>query len=78
MYRAVGAGPGETVTYLVDLPLPWGRDTEMTLPIEALVSDAWDVAGPKVNLAIAKGAVAVAASVAVAVGLAAWWIRSKR
>jgi hypothetical protein len=78
MYRSMGAGPGPTVTYLVDLPLPWGRDTEMTLPIEALVNDAWATAEPRVNAAIGRGVVAAAAAVALAVGLGAWWIRSGR
>jgi hypothetical protein len=75
MYRAVGAGPGETVTYRVDLPLPWGRDTEVTLPIQALVDDAWVAMEPNVSGAISKGAVVIAASVALAVGLAAMWIK---
>lgn len=75
MYRAMGAGPGQTVTYLVDLPLPWGRDAEVTLPMEALVSDAWTSLEPSMDLAIAKGAIAAAASVAVVIGLAAWWLK---
>ena len=80
MYRMVslGAGPGPTVTYLVDLPLPWGKDTEVTLPMEQLVADSWAAMEPSANAAIAKGAVVVAASVALAVGLGAWWIRSGR
>jgi hypothetical protein len=75
MYRAVGAGPGDTRTYLVDLPLPWGRDTEVTLPIQALVDDAWTSMEPNVNASINRGAVIVAAAVMLAVGLGALWIK---
>jgi len=71
----MGAGPGPTTTYLVDLPLPWGKDTEITLPMDQLTADAWASMTPNVDAAIAKGAVAVAASVAVVVALAAWWIK---
>jgi len=78
MYRSMGAGPGPTVTYLVDLPLPWGKDTEVTLPIEALVNDAVTTAQPSIDASIMRGAVAAAAAVALAVGLGAWWVRSKR
>lgn len=77
-YDALGAGPGATTTYLVDLPLPWGKDTEVTLPIDALVNDAMAVAQPAVDASIMRGVVAAAAAVALAVGLGAWWIRSKR
>lgn len=75
MYRAMGAGPGDVVTYRVDLPLPWGRDTEVTLPMQALVDDAYTAMEPNLNAAISRGAVVVAASVALAVGLAALWIK---
>ena len=75
MYGALGAGPGETVTYLVDLPLPWGRDTELTLPIDALVEDAWVSVEPAMNRAIAKGAVVIAVVTAAAILGAAWWIK---
>jgi hypothetical protein len=78
MYHSIGAGPGPTVTYLVDLPLPWGKDTEVTLPIEALVNDAVAVAQPSIDASINRGVVAAAAAVALAVGLSAWWVRSKR
>jgi hypothetical protein len=74
--QGLGAGPGEVVTYRVDLPYPWGDDSEITLPIEALVNDAWTVTEPRVNAAITKGVVAAAAAVALAVALGAWWIRS--
>jgi hypothetical protein len=62
---------------MVDLPLPWGRDTEVTLPMDALVQDAWTAMSPRMDVAIAKGSIAVAASVAVVIGLAAYWMKSK-
>jgi hypothetical protein len=74
----MGAGPGKTITYLVDLPLPWGKDTEVTLPIEALVSDATDQAQPAINMAVMRGAVVISAAVVMAVGLGAWWLRGRR
>lgn len=39
-YHGVGAGPGPVETYRVDMPFPWGADTEIKLPVEALVQDA--------------------------------------
>jgi hypothetical protein len=78
MYRAVGAGPGDTKTYLVDLPLPWGRDTEVTLPMQALVDDAWTAMEPAMNASIDRGVALVAASVMLAVGLGALWIKKGR
>jgi hypothetical protein len=75
MYYPMGAGPGEVVTYRVDLPLPWGRDTEVTLPIQALVDDAWVAMEPNLTASISKGAVIIAGSVAVAVFMAALWIK---
>lgn len=39
-YHGLGAGPGPVETYRVDLPLPWGDDTEIKLPIHALTQDA--------------------------------------
>lgn len=77
MYRAMGAGPGPTTTYLVDLPLPWGTDTEVTLPLQQLVDDAWVAGSGQMDAAIAKGAVAVALSTAVAVGFVLWWMKGK-
>lgn len=83
MYRIVsfgglGAGPGATITYLVDLPLPWGRDTEVTLPMDQLVADSWAAMEPKANAAIMQGVAVAAACMALTVGLGAWWIRSGR
>ena len=62
----LGAGPGEIVTYRVDLPLPWGRDTEVTLPMEAIMNDAWTAVEPNVSAAIARGAVIVSMARAIA------------
>jgi hypothetical protein len=39
-YHGIGAGPGPVKTYKVDLPFPWGDDTEVTLPLDAIVKDA--------------------------------------
>ena len=83
MYHVVpddglGAGPGPTTTYLVDLPLPWGKDTEVTLPMDQLVADAWASMEPDAYAAIARGVAMAAACMALTVGLGAWWIRSKR
>lgn len=75
MYRAVGAGPGPTVTYLVDLPQPWGRDTQVTIPVEALVDDALVAAQPTMDAAVMRGVVGVAAAMVLAVGLGAWLLR---
>lgn len=75
MYRAVGAGPGKTITYLVDLPQPWGRDTEVTIPVEVLVDDALIAAQPTMDAAIMRGVVGVGAAMVLAVGLGAWLLR---
>lgn len=42
----LGAGPGRTKTYRVDLPFPWGDDTELTLPVQQLSQDFADAAWP--------------------------------
>ncbi len=39
-YHGLGAGPGPVETYKVDLPFPWGEDTELKLPVYAMVQDA--------------------------------------
>lgn len=39
-YHALGAGPGPIKTYKVDLPFPWGADTEVKVPLDAIVKDA--------------------------------------
>lgn len=60
---ALGAGPGPTRTYRVDLPLPWGKDTPIEVPLEAIVRDALTESKPTVDewrdLASAKLAAAV-------------------
>jgi len=38
-YHGLGAGPGPTQTYRIDMPLPWGDDTEVTVPMYAIVQD---------------------------------------
>lgn len=48
-YRSVGAGPGPVQKYKVDAPWPWGDNTEIALPVDALVTDAWAAALPKLN-----------------------------
>lgn len=48
-YRSVGAGPGPVQKYKVDAPWPWGDNTEIALPVDALVSDAWTAALPKLT-----------------------------
>jgi len=123
-YRGVGAGPGPVEKYKVDAPFPWGDDTEITLPIQELVNDAWSAVTPRINeleakliedmeneaslyaprivkqvmdsvvtpemnrqmeVAFAeldmmetdalKALIAVGASMVLAVGLAAWWVK---
>lgn len=37
---ALAAGPGPVITYKVDMPFPWGDDTEVTLPVKAMIDDA--------------------------------------
>jgi len=43
---ALGAGPGATKTYQVDLPFPWGDNTSVTLPVQQLSYDFADAAWP--------------------------------
>jgi hypothetical protein len=59
----------------VDLPQPWGRDTEVTVPVEALVDDVLIAAQPTMNAAIMRGVVGAAAAMVLAVGLGAWLLR---
>ena len=53
-YHPVGAGPGPVEKYKVDAPWPWGDNTEIALPIQELVNDAWAAAEPKINQLEAK------------------------
>ena len=32
-YHGLGAGPGPTETYYVDMPFPWGENTELKLTL---------------------------------------------
>jgi hypothetical protein len=77
VYRGVGAGPGEVATYQVDLPLPWGANTEVTLPMQALVDDAWTAMEPAAMRAVYKGAFIVALSVALSISVAAVWLKKR-
>lgn len=38
--RWLAARPAPTRTYRVDAPFPWGDDTEITLPVQAMITDA--------------------------------------
>jgi len=53
-YRAVGAGPGPVKTYKVDMPFPWGANTEITVPVQAMVDDTWAALQPKVDALITQ------------------------
>lgn len=46
---SLGAGPGPVRTYRVDLPFPWGDDTEITLPIQSITFDAVNAAYPQIR-----------------------------
>jgi ElaB/YqjD/DUF883 family membrane-anchored ribosome-binding protein len=41
---SVGAGPGPGRTFYVDAPLPWGQNTPVTIPVQALADASWDAA----------------------------------
>jgi hypothetical protein len=41
-YHGIGAGPGPVELYRVDMPFPWGDNTELKLPVHAIVQDALD------------------------------------
>lgn len=47
-YRAVGAGPGPVEKYKVDAPWPWGDNTEIAIPVQEMVNDAWAAARPRI------------------------------
>lgn len=53
-YHGVGAGPGPVKTYKVDAPFPWGKDTEVTLPVEQMVTDTWNALAPSLDAFEAK------------------------
>jgi hypothetical protein len=48
-YHPVGAGPGPAKTYKVDAPFPWGKDTEIVVPVDAMVADTWASLTPDIN-----------------------------
>jgi hypothetical protein len=48
-YHGVGAGPGPVKTYKVDAPFPWGKDTEVTVPVDQMVSDTWAALAPSLE-----------------------------
>jgi hypothetical protein len=48
-YHPVGAGPGPVEKYKVDAPWPWGDDTEIALPVQEMINDAWAAAVPRIN-----------------------------
>lgn len=39
-YHGLGAGPGPSEAYYLDMPFPWGDDTEVVLPLRAMTTDA--------------------------------------
>lgn len=53
-YRGVGAGPGPTKTYKIDAPFPWGKDTEIVVPVQAMVDDSWAALSPHIDELEAK------------------------
>lgn len=53
-YRAVGAGPGPVEKYKIDAPFPWGDNTEIAVPMQQMVDDAWQAISPKIDALEAK------------------------
>ena len=53
-YHGMGAGPGPVKTYSVDMPFPWGKDTEVTVPVDQMVNDTWAALSPKIDQLEAK------------------------
>lgn len=41
-YHGLGAGPGPISVYRLDMPFPWGDNTEVRVPVYAMVQDALD------------------------------------
>jgi len=62
----------------VDLPQPWGRNTEVTVPVDALVGDVLIAAQPSINATIIRGVVGVGAAMVLVAGLGAWLLRRGR
>ncbi len=46
---ALGAGPGASKTYYIDAPLPWGDNTPITVPVDAIVADFWQSLRPRLD-----------------------------
>lgn len=46
---ALGAGPGPVETYRVDLPLPWGPNTEIRMPVQQMAFDMVNAAWPNIH-----------------------------
>lgn len=53
-YHGMGAGPGPVKTYKVDMPFPWGENTEVTVPVDQMVNDTWAAISPKLDQLEAK------------------------
>jgi hypothetical protein len=53
-YHGIGAGPGPVATYKVDAPFPWGDNTSVSIPVQAMVTDAWNAVSPKIDALEAK------------------------
>lgn len=49
---ALGAGPGPGRTYNIDAPLPWGANTPVTIPVDALATDFANALQPRVDQAL--------------------------
>lgn len=47
--RAMGAGPGPVKSYKVDMPFPWGKDTEVVVPVQQMVDDTWLSLAPHID-----------------------------
>lgn len=48
----LGAGPGPARTYAIDAPLPWGANTPVTIPVDALATDFANALQPRVDQAL--------------------------
>jgi hypothetical protein len=48
-YHPVGAGPGPVEKYKVDAPWPWGDNTEIAVPVQQMMNDAWTAIRPRID-----------------------------
>ncbi len=39
-YHGLGAGPGPTERYYLDMPFPWGENTAVVIPVQEMTKDA--------------------------------------